>query len=183
MNWHDVDLRWAYGELLGSIYRQTRSIDRAYDVLHDSLVRLALTGQRDKIVQPHAYLQVVVRSVLADHGRTMARLLPFPDCDEADDGQTHPDIAAARKIIADTVDPAAFAPSPEHMAALQQRLRALQRIMDCLPPRCREVFWLYRIEGYTQPEIAAKLGITLKVVERHVMRALIDIRAARETLE
>ncbi len=182
MNWCNVDLAWAYGDLLGSITRQTRSLDRAYDVLHDALVRLALVCERQTVHQPHAYLRTVVRSVLADHGHDLARWMPFPDDDGGDGLDEHSDIAAARKILAATADPEAFAPSPEHIADLRQRLRALQRIMDCLPPRCREVFWLYHVEGYTHREIAAKLGVTLNMVERHVMRAYVDIWTAHETL-
>ncbi len=70
--------------------------------------------------------------------------------------------------------------SPEHLADLQQRLQALQSIIDCLPPRCREVFWLFRIEGVSQVEIAHTLGISLNMVERHVIRALLDLRLARD---
>lgn len=73
-------------------------------------------------------------------------------------------------------------PSPEGLAELQQRLAAMQKLIDGLPPRCRDVFWLCRVEGYTQPEIAQRLGISLNMVERHMIRALLDLRAARERL-
>ncbi len=178
MNWCNVDLAWAYGDLLGSIYRRTRSLDRAYDVLHDALVRLAMANRQDPVLQPHAYLRRVVRSVLADHGRDAAHWLPFPDGDDSLEGTSHPDIIACRKLLDRSVDPQSFAPSPEHLADLRERLRAAQRIMDCLPPRCREVFWLFRIEGYTQPEIAAKLEISLKTVEYHIKRAIVELLAA-----
>jgi RNA polymerase sigma-70 factor (ECF subfamily) len=182
MNWCNVDLTWAYGDLLGSIYRQTRSIDRAYDILHDSLVRMAMLDRREPIHQPHAYLRTVVQSVLARNGKDLARWLPFPDNDDAIDGKGHPDLIASQKLLDSTVDPQTFAPSPEHMATLYQRLRALQRIMDCLPSRCREVFWLYHVEGYSQREVAAKLSISVNMVERHVMRAFVDIWTAYDTL-
>lgn len=161
--WHGVDLRWAYADLLGSIQRRTGCVHRAHDVLHDSLVRMALVRRDTPIPQPHAYLRVVVGHVLADRYKEEARWVEMPD-DEA------------AGILQER------APSAEHVADLNQRLRFMQTILDCLPPRCREVFWFFCVEGYTQPEIASRLGISLKVVERHVARAMIDIRAARQEM-
>lgn len=39
---------------------------------------------------------------------------------------------------------------------------------------------MYRIEGFAQKEIAAELNISLNMVERHLIRALLDLRTARE---
>lgn len=167
MNWLGIDLRWAYGDLLLSLSRQTRCVQRAYDVLHDALLRFALAQHQQPIAQPDAYLRRVARSVLVDHFRKENRYGPLPD-----------DGLDALETIGD-----ACMPSPEHLLDLQRRLQALQRILDCLPPRCREVFWLARIEGCGQREIAEQLGISLNMVERHMMRALLDLRAARELLQ
>jgi len=58
----------------------------------------------------------------------------------------------------------------------------IQQILEQLPTRCRQVFWMYRVEGYTQTEIAAALGISKNMVERHVMRAIVDLSSARELI-
>ncbi|BCM25659.1 RNA polymerase sigma factor [Methyloradius palustris] len=175
MLWYGLDLSWAYADLLPGIRRQTSCVQLAYDVLHDALLRFALTKNPERITQPHAYLRTVVKNILADNYREMARFVPFlmetpeTSSDSNDQITTHQ--------IED-----AFSPSPEHLADLQQRLQALQRIIDCLPPKCREVFWLFRIEGIHQTEIADKLGISVNMVERHVIRALVDLRSARDLL-
>jgi RNA polymerase sigma-70 factor (ECF subfamily) len=44
------------------------------------------------------------------------------------------------------------------------------------------VFWLARIEGHRQVHIATLLGISLNMVERHLIRALLDLRTARDVL-
>ncbi|MCK9815530.1 MAG: sigma-70 family RNA polymerase sigma factor [Candidatus Pseudomonas colombiensis] len=168
MDWNGINLRWAYTDLLLSLSRRTQCVQRAYDVLHDAFIRFLLASQRTPIEQPNAYLRRVAHSVLIDHFREAARYYPMPE----EQGEPWMD----RQENAD------FAPSAEHLADLQQRLQALQRILDCLPPRCREVFWLARIEGHRQPEIARMLGISLSMVERHLMRALLDLRQAREVL-
>jgi RNA polymerase sigma-70 factor (ECF subfamily) len=168
MNWHGIDLNWAYADLLNGIRHSTGCPHRSYDVLHDSLVRFALIKKRKLIEQPHAYLRTVVKTVLADVFREQ-RLFraPLPDDDNPNQDNNLP---------VDT------APSPETLALLHERLSATQRLLDCMPPRRREVFWLFRVEGYTQREIANRLGVAAKTVENHVMHALIDIRAAAERL-
>jgi RNA polymerase sigma-70 factor (ECF subfamily) len=173
--WLGLDLRWAYGSLLPALWRSTRCIHRAQDVLHDAFVRYALSGRHERIAQPHAYLRVVARSVLADHLALEQRFVPLPGTD-AEPGE------AQQPRVQQGGEEAFTAPSAEVLADLQQRLAAVQRTIDGLPPRCREVFWLCKIEGHTQPEIAALLGISLNMVERHLMRALLDLRAARELL-
>lgn len=168
--WLGLDLGWAYRDLLPAIWRSTRCVHRAQDVLHDAFVRYALSGRHETLAVPHAYLRTVVRSVLADHAREQVRWTPLP-AGHGDEPQP-----AAMGSATPT------APSAEFLLDLQQRLTAVQAIIDGLPPRCREVFWLCRVEGLTQPEIARRLDITLNAVERHLMRALIDLRGLRDRM-
>ena len=174
MKWYGLDLRWAYVELLPSISRQTSGLQLSYDVLHDALLRFALTKNPQRIEQPQAYFRTIVKNILTDMHREMSRFVPL-----LEDGIDHDESDGTRKqhFLEERC-----APSPEHLADLQQRLESLQRIIDCLPPRCREVFWLFRVEGLGQLEIAKKLGISLNMVERHMIRALLDLRAARELI-
>ncbi|CAG0996537.1 putative RNA polymerase sigma factor FecI [Methylophilaceae bacterium] len=173
MIWYGLDLRWAYADLLPGIYRHTHCVHTAYDVLHDALLRFALSRNRDHIERPHAYLRTIVRSVLTNTHREAVRFVPLAS-DEIESSE--------RNAASEPMPEQFLAPSPEQIADFQQRLQALQRIIDCLPQRCREVFWLFRIDGLPQTEIAARLGISLNMVERHIIRALVDLRAGRELL-
>jgi len=168
MNWNRIDLRWAYTDLLLSLGRRTGCIQLAQDVLHDAFIRYLLADRQTRIEQPNAYLRRVAQSVLMDHFRHTGRFCSL----DAPEG-----LAVANDSLGEQ-----FAPSPEHLLDMRQRLEALQRIIDHLPPRCREVFWLARIEGHKQVEIARMLGISLTAVERHLVRALLDMRAAKEAL-
>ncbi len=174
MRWYGLDLRWAYAELLPGISRHTGSMQLSYDVLHDALIRFALAKNLDRIERPQAYMRTIVRNTLMDALRETSRFVPMVIETETEDGMVETRIAY--QVETELV------PSAEHVADLQQRLHAMQKVIDCLPPRCREVFWLFRVEGYSHPEIAEKLGISLNMVERHVIRALIDLRSARELI-
>jgi len=45
-----------------------------------------------------------------------------------------------------------------------------------LPPRCREVYLLNRIEDMSYTEIARHCGISVKAVEKHIGKALSLLR-------
>lgn len=55
-------------------------------------------------------------------------------------------------------------------------LEQLSALVKALPEKCRLVYQLHREEGYSQKEIAAKLGIAYKTVEAHLSVALRKIR-------
>lgn len=48
----------------------------------------------------------------------------------------------------------------------------IEQTIETLPDRCREVFVLSRINGLKNREIAEKLDISIKNVERHLSRAM-----------
>lgn len=67
--------------------------------------------------------------------------------------------------------------TPERHALAREELRRLQAGLEKLPPRCREVVVLRRVEGLSQRETAARLGVGEDTVEKQMvygMRALID---------
>ena len=57
-------------------------------------------------------------------------------------------------------------------ACLDEELLLLARAIDSLPPRCREIVILRRIERLSQKQIAARLGIAEETVEVQVARGV-----------
>jgi RNA polymerase sigma factor (sigma-70 family) len=83
------------------------------------------------------------------------------------------------ELVADleTLNAAVDTVTPDRHVTARDDLRRVQAGLERLPPRCREVVMLRKIEGLSQREVAARMGIGEDTVERqmvHGMRALID---------
>lgn len=79
------------------------------------------------------------------------------------------------------MDPAELAsglPCQERVIAACQDLALVRRALDQMTPKCRRVFLLSRAEGKTYPEIAGVCGISVKMVEKYMTRALGILRRA-----
>jgi RNA polymerase sigma-70 factor (ECF subfamily) len=65
----------------------------------------------------------------------------------------------------------------EPYVLIEQELKQkIEKTIDSLPERCREVFILSRMNGLKNKEIAEKLDINIKNVERHLSRAMQSFR-------
>ena len=70
------------------------------------------------------------------------------------------------------------APAADEEVRAAELAAAIERAIEQLPPRCRQVFLLHRREHRTCPEIAEMLQIAPKTVEVHIGNALKQLRAA-----
>ncbi len=61
---------------------------------------------------------------------------------------------------------------------LDELRERVNNVIGLLPPRTQEVFRMSRNEGLKNREIAERLGISVKVVEKHISRALAALRSA-----
>lgn len=68
-------------------------------------------------------------------------------------------------------------PQLEQVAAIQTMAKLKQTIIE-LPPKCRLVFMMSRFDGMQNQAIADKLDISIKMVEKHIARAMMACRAA-----
>jgi len=65
----------------------------------------------------------------------------------------------------------------EPYVLIEQELKTkIERTIQGLPERCREVFIMSRMDGLKNKEIAEKLDINIKNVERHISRAMQSFR-------
>ena len=64
-----------------------------------------------------------------------------------------------------------LSPSPEELAQSTQALQSIDRTLSRLPDNVRATFLLSRVDGLTYPQIAAKLGISLRSVSVYMTRS------------
>lgn len=162
MYWCGINLQWAYTDLLGYIRFKVTCPHLAKDILHDALIRYTVSGSVNKGSEPHAYIRSIAKNLIVDSYHYAQRFVSL----EADSGLNREWLESSTLSV-------------EQLNDIKQRLEMIQQILAQLPPRCRQVFWMYRVEGYTQSEIATALGISKNMVERHVMRAIVDLSSAR----
>ena len=159
--WCGLDLNWAYSDVLKRIGRRTVCLHRAKDILHDALVYFAVSEHPARDAAPHAFLNGIVNHLLVDEYRYQSRFVDESLIDET------------AMLLECT---------PEYLYELRQKLHQLQRIVDQLPDKCRQVFWLFYVDEMKQSEIAHQLQISLSMVEKHLIRAMLDIRAFHQRM-
>ncbi len=144
---HDAALK-AY---LRATYPRLRDIN---DVVQESYLRIWKARLAQPIRFTKSYLFQIARHLSLDLVRR--------------------DRASPIAIVSESVTQAVCDPAPPvvEQAGARDDLRVLARAIDALPGRCREVIILRQIEGVSQKEIAARLGISVLTVQVQVVRGL-----------
>lgn len=75
-------------------------------------------------------------------------------------------------------DAAALQPGTDAIVQSRQELALLNQVVAGLPRKCRVVFLLSRDHGLTMREIAQRLDISEKTVEKHLLKAMTRCRVA-----
>lgn len=140
--------------LLGRLLRRLPSRGDAEDAAAETFAQLSEDGGRTAIRDPRAFLTTVAKRVLFQLWRRQ-------DLEQAY-------LETLRHM------PQALALSPEEHALLVDAIAQIDRVLGALPAPVRTAFLLSRLDGLTYPEIAARLGVSLATVERHMKRALLQ---------
>lgn len=64
----------------------------------------------------------------------------------------------------------------EDEQALESRIQKIKSLMGTLPPKCKEILHLNKVEGVKYKDIALRLGISIKTVESQMRIAFQKIR-------
>ncbi len=145
-----------YHGLKERLGRRFGSFDFASEVIHEAWLRLQRGDANASVAvvqNPRSYLYRVVLNVATDRLRAERSRLAT---------------AGAEAILLraqDDLDPA-------RVAEGRLELEALAKAINALPPRRRAVFIAARLEGLPYKMIAARLGVTVRVVDRELGLAL-----------
>lgn len=67
-------------------------------------------------------------------------------------------------------------PNMERQVEAERRLRAIDAALGELPDATRQAFTMHRQRNMSYPEIAASLGVSVSMVEKHIIEALRHLR-------
>jgi RNA polymerase sigma-70 factor (ECF subfamily) len=157
LGYHDLRIR---------LTRRLGSAERASDALHETWLRIERATPAGLLNKPKSYLlQMAFHAALA-HWRAEQRVVTLSD-------------AKAALGIADD------APGPERAAAARLEIETLARALAELTPRRREILLASRLDGVALREIAARLGISQRLVEIELRDALAHcaLRLKREVVQ
>ena len=69
---------------------------------------------------------------------------------------------------------------PARSTQFDRELQRLVQVVEALPPRCRDVFMLCRVEGLNHAEVAERLNISKSTVVSQMVKAMQRIEKAME---
>lgn len=160
-NWHRKAMDWIRSNirrLHGLLRRRGWQKHDAEDVIQDAFMRMqAFCNDGGEVRNPEAFL---VRTALnlSINLRTRKR-----------------DHATVAQLEPDCTQPLQFAPAADDVLAAEDSLKAVVSLVDTMTPRTREIFLMHYLEGYTYPQIAQQLGISVSAIEKHVARAMLAL--------
>ncbi len=93
-----------------------------------------------------------------------------------DQGRSQLTFATKDHIALDGRGIAATGLTPGERVAHDQQLAWLTEAILALPPKCQQVYLLKRAHDMSRAQIAARCNISVKMVEKHLAKALILIR-------
>jgi len=142
--------------LVRQLTRKTGCQELARELANETFLRLLrmAPGKLDQIERPESFLRHVSANLLRDWGRA-ARLRQ----------RTQPELNAAVDQQLDQVG----------LLESRDTLRRLERAIDKLKPRTREIFLAHRIEGLTYLQIGQRTGLSVKGVEKQMSKAIAKI--------
>ncbi|CUJ54564.1 sigma-70 family RNA polymerase sigma factor [Achromobacter xylosoxidans] len=138
--------------LVGMLRRKLGNGDSAADLAQDTFLRVLANRNVDAILRPREYLATIARGLVTDAYRRQAIERAYLE------------------TLATRPEPVAI--SPETRAILLETVLAIDRMLDQLGPRTREIFLLAQFEELTYAQVGSRLGVSVTTVKKHMVRAL-----------
>ena len=148
---------WFKREILSQEESLTRFLSRVWsrrdevpDIRQESYARVYEAAQKERPQAPKAFLFTTARHLMVDRVRR-ERIVSIRAGGENE----------YLNVLVDEI-------SPEQRVVAEEELARLARAFDRLSSKCREVVWLRRVRELSQKEVAGRLGLSEKTVEKHL---------------
>ena len=153
------DMGYLYGEIHKSLMRFAsryfRCPQEIEDVVQDAFVRVIEAQHKRDIESPKAYLYRTTRNLALNQLDRSA----FKLTDALNDMILGSEAMQTLSL--------------EDQFETQQKFELFCRAVRQLPLKCQRVYILRRVYGFSQVEVAERMGISVKTVEAHLTKAII----------
>ncbi|MCI0600996.1 MAG: sigma-70 family RNA polymerase sigma factor [Beijerinckiaceae bacterium] len=149
-----ADLYEAHASELHGFARRRVGRQEADDIVQDAYLHLLQRGTAATLEHPRPYLYRIAANLAVDWARKAKIRLRYT--------------GESLELSCNAENP----PSPEAAAVSALELQRVQASLAELPQACRKAFLLNRVEDLSYAEIARRLGISVRTVDRHMARAL-----------
>lgn len=148
-----ADLYRDYHGWLRTWIRRRLNSEEACDLAQDVFVRVMVQRNTVELREPKAYLSSIARNLLVDTFRHRSI------------EQAYADTLALKAELAQ-------APSPEEHQQIIQMLLEIDRLLDSLGQRPREIFLKVQLDGLSMSEVGRQMGLSGNTVRKHFIRAM-----------
>lgn len=136
------------------LQRNWRNEAEISDLRQEAYARIYEAARRERPMQVKPFLFQVARNLIIDRLRSQAV------------------VALESMADLDWLNVCDDRPSSEAHVAARQELRLLQAALDELPPRCRQVILMRKVDGLSQKEVARRMGVAVDTVENQVAKGM-----------
>jgi len=160
MSAHELSLRSAvndlycdhHGWLSGWLRKRLNNSFDAADLAQDTFVRVIKARNALEIREPRPYLSMIAKGLLVDLFRRRSLEQSYLEALAAMPEWQHPSL--------------------EDQAILFQALMEIDRLLQGLGSKVKQTFILSQFDGLTYPQIAERLGISVRTVNNHMAKAM-----------
>ena len=140
------------GWLRGWLRQRLNNSANAADLTQDTFIRVLIARTSGTLQEPRRYLATIARGLVIDLYRRRSL-----------------EHAYLQALMA---RPEVHAPSAEARALIFDSLLAIDRMLDGLGARTRQIFLAVQLDGLTYEKTAERLGVSVSTVRKHLANAL-----------
>lgn len=151
--------------LLKRLLRLTRNVDTAEDCLQSAFLRLEEYRRNCAVENEIGFLAHAATNIAIDEARRQ---------------RTRAEVGDGVQLLQYVRD---AQPLQDEVLVARERLSRAGEVLEQLPERTRDVFLMHRFARLKYRDIAARLGISVSAVEKHIAKASLALAACVHEVE
>ncbi len=128
--------------------------DEIQDLRQETYIRVYEAARKSRPASAKPFLFATARNLMADRVRR-GRVVSIEAVGDVD----------ALNVMVNEI-------SPERHLSAWQELKRVTHALNRLPPKCREVVWLRKVDQLSTREVAEHLGLSLRTVEGQILKGM-----------